>query len=476
MKKRKSKFKIIRWIIIGIVLLTMLYLLISIYKLNILPFKISFIITLFILVLNFIAVILLFVKLKITRFLGILLSIVLVLMSLIAGSYINDTNKFLDKSFNNNVIETSTYNVVTLSDSNYSSLEDLTNKSLGYLKDSEDSINKLNSMITTDSKEYEDLYELYNDLLNKNIEAMLIDEAYLDILSDIHRDLDESIKVISSFDLTTEIAKKEEGKKENNLKPINIFISGSDSRSNNISNKSRSDVNMIVTVNPNTHEVLLTSIPRDYYVNVHGKTGLKDKLTHAGIYGLEISTKTVEDLFNIEIDYSIKLGFNALTEIVDLVGGIEVYSDTAFRSSHIKTWNVQKGINYMDGKKALAYSRERYAYRSGDRHRIQNQQQVLEATMKKILSNKNILLKYDELLVSLGNLYRTDIPKDIITLYVKEQLNSMPTWKFTSQWVDGKGAMLPTYTAPKSKRSVLLPYEDDVKEATQKINSTLSKN
>ena len=196
MKKRKSKFKIIRWIIIGIVLLTMLYLLISIYKLNILPFKISFIITLFILVLNFIAVILLFVKLKITRFLGILLSIVLVLMSLIAGSYINDTNKFLDKSFNNNVIETSTYNVVTLSDSNYSSLEDLTNKSLGYLKDSEDSINKLNSMITTDSKEYEDLYELYNDLLNKNIEAMLIDEAYLDILSDIHRDLDESIKVI----------------------------------------------------------------------------------------------------------------------------------------------------------------------------------------------------------------------------------------------------------------------------------------
>ena len=138
-------------------------------------------------------------------------------------------------------------------------------------------------------------------------------------------------------------------------------------------------------------------------------------------------------------------------------------------------WIVQKGMNEMDGKKALAYARERYAYASGDRHRIRNQQQVLEAVLKKALSNKSLLLKYDELLNSLGNLYRTDIPREVITAFVKEQLDTMPTWTFTSQWVDGKGASLNTHTAPKYKRYVMIPYEDDVKEAGDKIRELINK-
>lgn len=468
----KNKFNFIRIPLIIINLIISIILVFGISKLDILPLKYFILIILVLLITNILIGIALFLKNKIIKVIGILFSIILIIISIIGINYINETNHFLDTSFNNNIIEKSTYNVLVLKNSKINSIEQLADKKLGYLKDGKKSIEKLNDKVITDSTEYEDLYELYENLLNGKLESIMIDEAYIDVLEDDYEDINDEVKIIYSFDVETVIEKKQENKDEL-VRPINIYISGSDSRSENISNKSRSDVNMLVTINPNTHEILLTSIPRDYYVQVHGQTGLKDKLTHAGIYGIEISTKTVEDLFDIEIDYSIKVGMNAVTEIVDLVGGIEVYSDITFNSYHYKGWVVKKGMNKMDGKKALAYARERYAYASGDRHRIQNQQQVLEAVMKKVLADKSILLKYDELLNSLGNLYRTDIPREVITAFVKEQLDTMPTWTFKTQWVDGEGASRNTHTAPVYKRYVMIPYEEDIKKASTKIKECL---
>ena len=167
----------------------------------------------------------------------------------------------------------------------------------------------------------------------------------------------------------------------------------------------------------------MTSFPRDYYVSIHNHKGLKDKLTHCGIYGLEISKQTIEDLLNIKIDYSIKINFNGVIKIVDIVDGVDIYSDQTFYTWVIPEWQVQKGMNHMNGEQALAYARERHAYASGDRHRISNQQQVLEAVLKKAMTNKRLLISHDDLLTSLNNLYYTDIPKELITLLVKEQLN-----------------------------------------------------
>ncbi len=442
--------------------------------LDILPTKYFLIIVAILFVYNVVTAILLLVfKKNLTKIIGIILSIILIGISSIGILYINHTDNFLNNSFNNNTIETSTYNVIILKTSNYSNINELKDKSLGYLKDEKDNISKLDEIVSTVSTEYEDLYELYEHLLSKKIEAMLIDEAYLDVLLEDYPNLNDNITILYTFNLETIIEKTEE--KDELVRPINIYISGSDSRSNNISNKSRSDVNMVVTVNPNTHEILLTSIPRDYYVQVHGQTGLKDKLTHAGIYGLEISAKTIEDLFDIEIDYSVKIGMNAVEEIVDLVGGVEIYSDISFDSYHLKGWRVNAGYNYMDGKKALAYARERYAYASGDRHRIQNQQQVLEAVLEKVLVNKALLLKYDEILNSLNNLYRTDIPREVITAFVKNQLDTMSSWSFETQWVDGKGASTQTHTAPNYKRYVMIPYEEDVEEASKKMKELINK-
>ena len=470
----KKILNILKYPLTIINIISSIILSINLDKLDILPTKYFLIIIVILFILNILSILLMFLKKNILRIIGIILSILIITISTIGNIYIGSTNSFLDNAFNNNKIETSTYNVIVLLDSEYKNINELTDKTLGYLKEEKDHIGKLNEIVSTISTEYEDLYELYELLINKELDAILIDQAYLDVLEEDYQDINKKIRVLYSFNLETKVEQKVE-KEEKLVRPINIYISGSDSRSENISNKSRSDVNMLVTINPNTHEILLTSIPRDYYVQVHGQTGLKDKLTHAGIYGLDISAKTIEDLFDIKVDYSVKIGMNDVYQVVDLVGEIEIYSDITFHSYHMPGWIVQKGMNEMDGKKALAYARERYAYASGDRHRIRNQQQVLEAVLKKALSNKSLLLKYDELLNSLGNLYRTDIPREVITAFVKEQLDTMPTWTFTSQWVDGKGASLNTHTAPKYKRYVMIPYEDDVKEAGDKIRELINK-
>ena len=445
-----------------------------IYSLNILPNKYLIIIISIITILNIINIILTLIKKIWPKIIAILIGIILIFISIIGTIYINETKEFLNNSFNNNTKEITTYNYIVLKD-RYNNMDELTNKKIGYFvseKDKEEIINNIDSY-KINKKEYLDLFELYKDLINKKIDVILLDSAYLDILSEDNKDIYENIKIINEFNIETIISSNVDKVKE--IKPINIYISGSDSRSKTIYNKSRSDVNMILTINPYSKDILITCIPRDYYVKVHNQTGLKDKLTHAGIYGLDISEKTVEDLFDIEIDYSVKINFNAVTEIVDLVGGIDIYSDITFNSYHKKGWVVKKGWNHMDGAKALAYSRERYAYASGDRHRIQNQGQVLEAVLKKIMTNKKLLLQYDELLSSLSNLYRTTIPKEVVTLYVKEQLKNMATWNFNTIRVNGSNASLPTYTAPNSKRYVMIPYEENIIYVHDEINKVLSK-
>ena len=442
----------------------------TVVSLDILPGKYLFLLFVFMLILNILNIVLLGINKKWAYIVTIFISLIILLSSIIGIKYGKDTIDFLNKAFGNHNVEITTYDVITLKSNHYNDIDDIIGLDVGYLKSDDNSY--LNKITDVNYLEYEDIYEIYSDLLNDKIKVIFIEDAYIDILKEEYSDIEDKIRVIDSFDIENEIVKVPKSTKNNNS--FNIYISGSDSRSTKIYNKTRSDVNMIVSVNMDTHKVLITSIPRDYYVLVHGKTGLKDKLTHSGIYGLDISTKTLEDLFDIEIDYSIKVGFNAVVELVDLVGGVDIYSDTTFNSFHMPGWVVYKGMNHMDGKKALAYSRERYAYASGDRHRIRNQQQVLEAVLTKVLSDKKMLLKYDDLLDEFSNLYITNMPSDVITNLVKKQLDTMPKWSFESNWVDGKGAMLPTYTAPNSKRYVMIPNEEDLKTASKRINDLIN--
>ena len=462
-----------KYILPIITLIITILTIISVLKLNILPNKYLILLIIVELILFLLSLIQI-LKNKTLKVIGIIISIISILINIIGLYYINNTNKFIKRGFNNNNVEINAYNIAVLNTSEYEKIEDLNNKKIGYLKNELDKnqyLDEVTNKIKINTKEYNSIYTLYEDLVNKNIESILLDSSYIELLEDDYKDIYEKIKIIYSYDIKKEIEKKKE---ETELKPINIYISGSDSRSGYIETKTRTDVNMIMTINPNTREILLTSIPRDYYVRLHNTTGYKDKLTHSGIYGIEMSKSTIEDLFGIEIDYTIKVGFNSVINIVDLLGGIDIYSDQSLLThcgdgGAVKTYVVE-GMNHFNGAQALSYARERYAYKEGDSHRIKNQQQVLEAILTKAIKNKETVLKYDELLNSLSNLYRTDIPESLIKQYIKNQLENNTAWKIEKQVVTGYGTMDITYSMPGRNLYVMIPDMNSVHEATKNIN------
>jgi LCP family protein required for cell wall assembly len=211
---------------------------------------------------------------------------------------------------------------------------------------------------------------------------------------------------------------------------------------------------------------------------LHGTNGYKDKLTHAGFYGIDMSVNTLEDFLGIKIDYYVKVGFQSVIKLVDLVGGIDVYSDTAFYS-HCGDGGAQKvyvkvGMNHFNGAQALSYARERYAYYTGDIHRTQNQQQVIEAVLNKMVTNKSLLLKYDSLLNSFSELYKTNIPKELITLVIKNQINDMSGWTIEKQSLNGYHSSGYTYSWANKLLYVMQPDYNSVNSGVNKINEVLN--
>lgn len=473
-KKKINKNNFIKLIISIFMLILSLVCFKYICDLDILPNKYLFLFLGVILILNIISIVFIFMKGIITKILSGILYLLLAFISIIGIKYAGNTIEYLNKGFSNN-IEYTIYNVMVLKDSNYQSINNLNNTDMGYL------------FIDIDDDRYLDLVkdkvnvnlvqlgieELHDNLINKEIDSIIINEAYLDLIEEEYSDFIELTRILD----TVKVEKESENKNKETikeLKPINIYLSGSDSRSGLVSSSSLSDVNMMVTINPYTHTVLLTNIPRDYYVQLHGTTGYKDKLTHAGIYGTDMSIKTIEDLLETEIEYYVKVGFSSVIKIVDLVGGIDIYSDTAFRS-HCKDGGaesvyVKVGMNHFTGAQALSYARERYAYNNGDIHRGQNQQQVIEAVLNKVMTNKSLLLKYDSLLNSFSELYKTDIPKELITLLIKQQLEDMSSWKIEKQTLIGYDGFNKTYSWPNQDLYVMIPDNNSVNDAVTKID------
>ena len=248
---------------------------------------------------------------------------------------------------------------------------------------------------------------------------------------------------------------------------FNVYISGIDT-SGTISNVSRSDANIIATVNTNTHEILLTSIPRDYYVTLHSK-GAKDKLTHSGIYGINETVTTVEDLLDIDINYYVRVNFTTVIKLVDTLGGIQVYSDYDFTA---QGYHFNKGYNTLNGAEALAFSRERYSFASGDNQRVKNQQAVIEAIIDKVISPE-LLTRYTSILNSLEGSFQTNIEQNEISNLVKDQLSNMSSWTVKSNALTGTGSYGPTYSMGSTKLYIMLPSDSSVAEAKQKINAVL---
>ena len=213
----------------------------------------------------------------------------------------------------------------------------------------------------------------------------------------------------------------------------------------------------------------MTSIPRDYYVQLHGTSGYKDKLTHASYYGTNMAVGTIEDILSIDINYYIKVNFSTVVELVDELGGIEVYSD-----QNLRFCNIKEGMNKLNGKCALAFSRERYSYIDGDRHRGRNQQEVIKAIFNKVASGTTILTEYTNIINVLDGKFATNMDMNEVTNYIKYELNDIKSYKIETTQLDGYGSMGPTYSYPGQDLWIMIPYQETIDNAKNLINKMLN--
>jgi len=362
------KKKIVKIVVSVVMLVLSLVCFKYILDLDILPNKYLYIFLGILIFLNVLASTFLFIKGWITKIISIILYIIIGVISALGISGASNILKYLEIGFSNN-IESSSYNVHVLKESTFAKINDLDKKVMGHLLvgfNDDNYLSILKEKISFDLKEVT-FMNLYESLKENKVDAIVINDAYLDFLEQKDPDFIKNTKIIYTFNVENKTSKDEN--KVTFLDSFNVYLSGSDSRSGYIGASTLSDVNMIVTINPKTHTVLLTNIPRDYYVTLHGTT-VKDKLTHAGIYGIDMSKKTLEDVFDMKIDYKIKIGFNSVIKLVDLVGGIDIESKQAFYShcgdGGAQRVHVKVGMNHFNGAQALSFARERFAYLDGD--------------------------------------------------------------------------------------------------------------
>jgi len=219
--------------------------------------------------------------------------------------------------------------------------------------------------------------------------------------------------------------------------PFNIYITGIDQWEEEKGyDLERSDVNMIVTVNPKTKKVLLTSIPRDSYVKLHTMQ-LMDKLTHTGVYGVDETIYTVEDWLGIEINYYVKMNFTAVRDIINAMGGIRVYSPVAFDSS-LRDYHYDQGWNELGGREALFFARERHAFEGQDSIRVENQQRVMKAIIEKMTSSTTLLTRYGDIMAAAGNNLSTNMSSEEMTDLVKMQITDLADWDIETQKIEGE--------------------------------------
>lgn len=407
---------------------------------------------------------LLFKKHKVKNIIGYVLSGILVIIMGVLFYYLNVTMGFF-KGFGTNKYKEENYLVLVLNDSSFESLNDLSN--IGYTSNELSNINealtKLNEEITIENIKYDNSVEMFDDLINKEIDSVLIEESSMALIYEQNEEYNGMFKTIYTINIKTEIEITKEADVTN--QPFTVYISGIDSYGS-IATVSRSDVNMVATVNPTTKQVLLISIPRDYYVQLRGTTGYKDKLTHAGLYGVETSVGTLEDLLDVDINYYARVNFSSLEQIVDALGGVDVYSKYTFTSSKATggTYYFTEGYNHMNGKQALSFSRERKALPGGDRARGINQQAVIDGIIRKATSPA-IITGYSKILNSLKGTFQTNMSDNDIQKLIKMQLNDMASWNITSYSLDGTDGSEYTYSYPAQKLYVMNPIEETVTEA-----------
>ncbi|MDY5987653.1 MAG: LCP family protein, partial [Lachnoclostridium sp.] len=269
--------------------------------------------------------------------------------------------------------------------------------------------------------EYETIQEEAQALLDGKVEAAIYNEAFTGIIEENIEDYSSEVRILYQYGIDTPLEVEE---KADVLQPFNIYISGIDV-SGPITTNSRSDVNIIMSVNPTSKQILLTTTPRDYYVQIPNISGeQKDKLTHAGIYGVDVSMNTLESIYGIDITYYARVNFTSLITIVDALGGVNVESEYAFSAGG---YDFVQGTNHLNGAQALAFSRERYSFAEGDNQRGKNQEAVLTAILQKAMSPA-ILTNASQIIASVADSVETNMTQEEMAKFISRQLAEGTGW------------------------------------------------
>ena len=320
--------------------------------------------------------------------------------------------------------------------------------------------------------EYRSVQEQATALHNGDVQAIIYNEAYNGILSEEFGDFGNSIKVIYSHSIETKVENNAAEQVEVKDDTFTVYISGIDVYGA-IETNSRSDVNIMAVVNPTSHQILLVTTPRDYYVEIPGVSGGElDKLTHAGIYGVDASMATLGQLYDTTIDFYARVNFTSLVEMVDALGGVDVYSEQAFTTSEDTglVMNVVQGENHFNGQQALAFSRERMNVDGGDFQRGKNQQAVITAMIKKAVSPA-ILVGANGILNSVSGNVDTNMSQDQIQTLIKTQLSDGGAWNIKSVAAEGTGDQQYCFSSPGSLLYVTQPDPNSVASIKAMIDS-----
>ena len=408
-----------------------------------------------------------------------LVTVLLVLFSIVVGVSLFAFKSLVDVA--DNINKTASYSeiemkVVVPANSSISDVSELTNVQAPTSAD-ESNINALIANIKSEkgvelTVDPVDSYQsAYENLINGSSQAMVLNSSYSSLLELSYNDYESNLKTIYTYKIKKAI---EDTAKTTDKNVFNIYISGIDT-SGAVSTVSRSDVNLILTVNMNTHKILMTTTPRDSYVRIpDGGADQYDKLTHAGIYGSETSVMTLENLYDIPINYYARLNFTSFVKLINALGGVTVYNDQAFTSLN-GNYNFGVGnINLTSGEEALGFVRERYSLEHGDYDRGNNQLKVIQAIIEKLTSFQSVS-NYSDVISTLQDSIQTNMPLNTMMSLVNEQLDSGKTFIFSSQEVTGTGStgQLTSYAMPNASLYMIQLDDASVAKASQAIKNVM---
>lgn len=380
-----------------------------------------------------------------------------------------------------------TVSLIVMAESTKTDVQDINGSKIGVLKNinkegTKKSLNDISKQnIGYSTEKFDNVPAMLQALYEGQVDAIILNEAYRSNVSEIenYENFNNETKVIHQTVYYTKEANNSLAVSDITSKPFTILITGNDSFGA-LDEVSRSDVNMIVTINPLTSTILMTSIPRDAFVtevcdDYACNYGVEDKLTHTGIYGADTTKDTLENLLDIDINYIFRVNFSSMIDIVDALGGIDIdvaegmavsrfYSDSTLEGVH-------EGQNHLNGKRALAYSRERKAYLDGDVQRARNQQQVLQAMFKKA-SSPEVITKYSNILKAVGKAFDTNMTTKEITSFIKYQLQASPSWKFEQYVLKGENTLKVSPELGMEVSAVEL-YAYSIQTASEKIDAVL---